>query len=152
MRYWLILFVAGSLFAAEPAGFVHWTGAKLKGYEKELAPKINAQKVATLNLEKWDNHLAMVAHREGDGEAEFHENQADVFVVETGVATLVVGGEVVGGKTTAPGEIRGPSIKGGSKTKLAPGDIVHIPAKVPHQVLVEAVKQFTYFVLKVDTK
>ncbi len=152
MRHWLIVLAAGSLFAAEPSGFVHWTGAKLKGYEKELAPKINAQKVATQTLDKWDNHFAMVAHREGDGEAELHENQVDVFVVETGAATLVVGGEMVGGKTTAPGEIRGPSIKGGSKTKLAPGDIVHIPAKVPHQVLVESGKQFTYFILKVDAK
>ena len=79
----------------------------------------------------------MVAHREGDGEAEVHETMADFFVVESGEATLVVGGQVVGGKTTAPNEIRGPKINGGERRKLAAGDIVHIPVKTPHQLLVE---------------
>jgi uncharacterized RmlC-like cupin family protein len=35
--------------------------------------------------------------------------------------------------------------------KLGVGDVVHIPVKVPHQLLVEPGKQFTYFVVKVDT-
>ena len=75
---------------------------------------------------------------------------ADFFVVESGEATLVVGGQVVGGKTTAPNEIRGPKINGGERRKLAAGDIVHIPVKAPHQLLVENGKQFTYFVIKVQ--
>jgi hypothetical protein len=32
---------------------------------------------------------------------------------------------------------------------MAAGDVVHIPAKVAHQLLVEIGKQFTYFVIKV---
>jgi mannose-6-phosphate isomerase-like protein (cupin superfamily) len=139
------------LMAAEPAGFVVWPGAELKGYGRKLAPKMNAGKVASERLASFGNHLAMIAHREADGEAEVHEGQADVFVVQTGEATLVVGGEVVGGKTTAPGEIRAPSIKGGEQRKLAVGDIVHIPARIPHQLLVPPGKEFTYFVIKVDT-
>jgi hypothetical protein len=63
-----------------------------------------------------------------------------------------VGGKVVDGKTTGPGEIRGPGIDGGSKHAVAAGDIVHIPAKIPHQLTLDAGKQVTYFVLKVDTK
>lgn len=148
----LTMALAAMATAADPPGVVQYTAARLKGFEKELAPKINAQKVATLQLDKWGNHSTMVAHREGDGEAELHENQADIFIVQTGAATLVIGGEVVGGKTTGPGEIRGTSIKGGSNKKLAPGDIVHIPAKLPHQVLVAPGKQFTYLIVKVDEK
>jgi mannose-6-phosphate isomerase-like protein (cupin superfamily) len=91
----------------------------------------------------------MIAHREGDGEAELHEREADFFVVQSGAATLIVGGEMVNGKTTAPNEVRGPSIKGGEKKALAAGDVVHIPPKVPHQLLVPAGKEFTYFVIKV---
>src|SRR6267142_818752 len=67
------------------------------------------------------------------------------------LATLAFGGEVVSPKTTAPNEVRGPSIKGGERKPLAAGDVVHIPAKVPHQLLVPAGKEFTYFVMKVDT-
>jgi quercetin dioxygenase-like cupin family protein len=54
-----------------------------------------------------------------------------------------------GAKTTALGEVRGPSIDGGVRQKLSPGDIVHVPPKTPHQVLLEPGTQMTYFVLKV---
>jgi len=76
----------------------------------------------------------------------------DVFVAETGEATLLVGGEMVGGKQAKPGEWLGDSIKGGMKRRLSPGDIVHIPARMPHQLLIPAGKEFTYFVVKVETK
>ena len=106
----------------------------------------------TERIASYPNHYALMAHREGDGEAELHEKMADLFVVQSGEGTLVVGGTVPGGKTTAPGEIRGPSIQGGEHKKLGPGDVVHIPANVPHQVLVAPGKQFTYFVMKVEAK
>jgi mannose-6-phosphate isomerase-like protein (cupin superfamily) len=139
------------LMAAEPTGVVVWSGSELKGYGKRLAPKMNEGKVASERLATFPNHFAMIAHREGDGEAELHEKQADLFVVESGEATLVFGGEVVSPKTTAPNEVRGPSIKGGERKALAAGDVVHIPAKIPHQLLVPGGKEFTYFVMKVDT-
>ena len=75
----------------------------------------------------------------------------DFFFVQSGTATLVFGGEVPGAKTTAPHELRGAAVKGGQRKTLAPGDVVHIPAGVPHQLLVPAGKEFTYFVIKVDT-
>ena len=146
----LTLVTAVPLLAAEPAGFVVWSGTDLKAYGRKLAPKMNAGKLATDQLASFGNHLTMIAHREGDGEAELHEGQVDFFVVQGGEATLVVGGEVVGGRTTAPGEIRGPSISGGARRALAVGDIVHIPAKTPHQLLLAPGKEFTYFVVKVD--
>jgi mannose-6-phosphate isomerase-like protein (cupin superfamily) len=71
------------------------------------------------------------------------------MVVETGEASLTVGGSVVDGKTTAPNEIRGPSISGGTETKIGSGDIVTIPAKTPHQMKLDPGKQITYFVVKV---
>ena len=147
-----IAVLAGApLFGAEPEGFVVWPAAELRAYGKKLSPKINAGKFAGETLATWGNHLAMIGHREGDGEAEIHEKQADIFFVQIGEATLVVGGAMEGGKTTAPGELRGSSIKGGSRRTLAPGDVVHIPAKVPHHLLIAPGKEFTYFVVKVDT-
>jgi mannose-6-phosphate isomerase-like protein (cupin superfamily) len=143
-----ILAAMAALPAGDPAGFNLFRSAELKGAERRLAPKIDAKKVAAETLAEWGNHRIMVAHREGNGEAEWHEKQADIFVVQTGEATLVYGGKVVDGKSTGPGEIRGPSISGGLEKKLSPGDIVHIPAKTPHQVMVT--KQFTYATIKVD--
>lgn len=137
--------------AADTPGVVIWKASDLKGYAQKLAPKMNANKVATESLARFGNHLSMIAHREGDGEAELHEVQADYFFVQSGAATLVLGGEVVSPKTTATHEVRGPSIKGGAKHAIAAGDVVHIPAKVPHQLLVPAGTEFTYFVIKIDT-
>jgi mannose-6-phosphate isomerase-like protein (cupin superfamily) len=145
----VMLSAAVPLFATAPAGVVVWPAADLKAYGKKLAPKMNERKVATERLATYGNHYTLIAHREGDGEAELHEREADFFVVQSGAATLVVGGEMVNGKTTAPNEVRGPSIKGGERKALAPGDVVHIPPKVPHQLLVGAGTEFTYFVIKV---
>lgn len=154
MRILTAMFAAAIVLAqaraADPAGFVHWKAGELKNFERKLGPKVNAQKVASEQLGNFGNHSFMVAHRQGDGLAEVHEKQADIFVVISGEATLQVGGEVVDGKTTAPNEIRGPSIRGGEKKQLGAGDLVHIPVRVPHQLLVAGGKQFTYGIVKVD--
>jgi quercetin dioxygenase-like cupin family protein len=56
---------------------------------------------------------------------------------------------VVSPHTEKPGEIRGSSIEGGDRHILGTGDIIHIPAGVPHQLLIDKQKPFTYFVVKV---
>jgi mannose-6-phosphate isomerase-like protein (cupin superfamily) len=137
------------VIGSEPDGYKYWSAADLKGLAKTLAPKMNAQKVATERLADFGNHYILGAHREGSGEAEFHETEADVFVVQSGTATLVVGGHLQNGKTTAPGEMRAPSIDGGSRQKLSAGDVAHIPPKTAHQVLLDSGGQFTYFVVKI---
>jgi mannose-6-phosphate isomerase-like protein (cupin superfamily) len=150
----LIIPAAAALLmtAAEPAGFVHWKAGELKGLGAKLATRMDAKKVAVEQLGNFGNHLMMVAHREGNGEAEVHDGKADIFIVQEGEATLVHGGEVVDPKTTAPGETRGPSIRGGEKIRLAPGDMVHIPVRVPHQLLLAPGAKFTYAVVKIDAK
>ncbi|HEV8042336.1 MAG TPA: hypothetical protein VGP62_25900 [Bryobacteraceae bacterium] len=137
------------LIGAEPAGYKYWSAEELKGFSKTLAPKVNAQKFVSQRLTDYGNHYTMVAHREGNGEAELHETESDLFVVTSGTATLTVGGILQNGKTTAPNEIRGPSIEGGTKQKLSAGDIVHIPPKTAHQLVLEPGGEFTYFVMKV---
>ena len=144
-----VLLAGFAVSAGDPPGFYLWKAADLKGFSKSLAPKVNDKKVATQQIANLGNYSFMVAHREGSGEAEYHATQADIFVVQTGAATLVIGGELVDGKTTDPNEMRAPSIKGGTDKKLAAGDIVTIPAKVAHQVKLDAGKEFTYFVVKV---
>jgi len=144
-----LLFAGFARTAGDPPGFHLWKSGELKGFSKSLAPKMNDQKLATQQLTSFGNYLFMVAHREASGEAEYHATQADIFVVQSGEATLVYGGELAGGKTTAPNEMRAPSINGGMEKKLAAGDVVTIPAKTAHQLKVAAGKEFTYFVVKV---
>ncbi|MGD0871719.1 MAG: hypothetical protein ABSB88_19370 [Bryobacteraceae bacterium] len=123
------------LMAADPPGFVIWSRgvppADLKG-------KLD-----------FGNHALSISHRDKNGVVEVHEKLVDVLVVQSGEATLVVGGEVIGSRTTGPGEIQGDSIKGGVSKKVSTGDVIHIPAGVPHQFFLDPGKQITYFVVKV---
>jgi mannose-6-phosphate isomerase-like protein (cupin superfamily) len=70
-------------------------------------------------------------------------------VVVSGSAALLTGGTIVSPRTESPGEIRGTGIEGGVKRAVGAGDIIHIPANTPHQLLVEKGKPFAYFVVKV---
>ena len=80
-----------------------------------------------------------------------HEKQADLIIIQSGQATIIVGGKIINGKTTAPNEIRGTSIEGGEKQSVKAGDVVHVPVKTPHQVLLESGQTLDYIVLKVDS-
>jgi len=126
-----------------------WKASEIQAKGQELAKKLDANKVANETLATVGNRLFMVAHREGSGQAEWHETQADIMFISSGQVTMVYGGTVVDGKTTAPGEIRGTAITGGTEVKLGPGDVLHIPAKTPHQMKLAAGAQVTYFVAKV---
>ncbi|MBS1857020.1 MAG: hypothetical protein JST11_16745 [Acidobacteria bacterium] len=146
----LLLSAAFALPAGDPAGFLLWKSSELKGYAKTLAPKMNAQHVASQVLANPGNYHFQIAHREGSGEGEWHEKAADIFFVQSGEATLVYGGELVNGRQTGAGEMRSASIRGGMEKPLAAGDVVTIPAKMPHQMKLAAGKEITYFVVKVD--
>jgi len=69
--------------------------------------------------------------------------------VQSGSATLVVGGTLLNGETVAPHEKRNGTIQGGVRQKLSAGDVVRIPAKVPHQVLLDGAHEFSYLVIRV---
>jgi mannose-6-phosphate isomerase-like protein (cupin superfamily) len=69
--------------------------------------------------------------------------------VQSGSATLVVGGTLVGAENTEPHEKRNGTIEGGVRQKLSAGDVVRIPPKVPHQLLLDGSPEFTYFVVKI---
>jgi mannose-6-phosphate isomerase-like protein (cupin superfamily) len=95
-----------------------------------------------------DQYKVLAARRDKDGQAEVHARDTDIMHVLEGNATLVTGGQVVNGKTTAPDEQRGDSITGGTERPLSKDDVVIIPNGVPH--LFKDVKPpFLYYVVKV---
>ena len=107
--------------------------------------------LASKILEKYPDHYTMLGFRDKTGQAELHKTFADVYFVLDGDATLVTGGKVINPKDTAPGEVRGDSVEGGTSVKLSKGSIAHIPADIPHQLRIPSGASFTYFIVKVDT-
>ena len=144
----IALLVVPALFAADPEGFAKYKSSEITARAK--AAKLDENKAGLDRAATWGNHGLLIVRREGDGAVEIHETQVDVITVVSGEGTLVVGGTMVDGKTTAPNEIRGKSINGGVRKPMAAGDVFHIPAKIPHQMLVP--KSLIIQVVKVDTK
>jgi mannose-6-phosphate isomerase-like protein (cupin superfamily) len=149
-----LLAIALLMVSAEekmPDGFQQWTGASLKDIELTLKTEADASShhMSVRRLADFPQDTFMLSRRQADGVVEWHENQADVFFVQSGSATLLVGNTMVGGEVTEPHEKRNGTIQGGIKRKLSAGDVVRIPPQVPHQLLLDGSPEFTYFVIKV---
>ena len=86
--------------------------------------------------------------RTAPGEVEFHEHVVDIMHVVQGHATVVTGGQMVNQRLVDPGEVRASAVEGGTSHELAEGDVLVVPAGVPHQ-FVAVSDPFLYFVAKV---
>ena len=107
--------------------------------------------VATAPVPAGPGTTMLAAHRTADGQVEVHLKLNDEFVVQSGHATVLVGGKVEGNRETAPGEWRGGAISGARSYQLGPGDVLWIPAGSPHQVTPKG-GAFRYLAIKFDAK
>jgi glc operon protein GlcG len=87
-------------------------------------------------------------HRAGPGQVEVHDRETDILYIQDGQATLVTGGTMVGGKQTGPGQHRGTDVRGGETRHLQKGDVIVIPAGIPHWFK-EVSPTVNYFTVKV---
>ena len=94
------------------------------------------------------NYMVHTSHRAGAGMAEVHGLDTDIIYVVDGTATIVTGGTVTAPKTTAPNEIRGSAIEGGTEQRLGRGAVLVVPSGVPHWFR-QVDGAFDYFVVKV---
>jgi mannose-6-phosphate isomerase-like protein (cupin superfamily) len=147
VKIWICAVLACGLALAASATVDVYSAAQLQAMGQKLGAK--KQRFDSENLQRYTGHYTMMAYRTATGSSELHQHEADILVIESGDATLVTGGKIVNPHEEKPGEIRGSSIAGGEHRPLAVGDIVHIPANTPHQLLITSGKPFTYFVVKV---
>jgi quercetin dioxygenase-like cupin family protein len=96
------------------------------------------------------NYRILSGSRTGAGVVEQHTNETDIFYVVDGAATFITGGTMIGGKETSPGEWHGTDIQGGDSHSLVQGDVIVIPAGMPHWYK-EVPTAIHYFVVKVKT-
>ncbi len=94
------------------------------------------------------NLSVLMVTRAGRGEVEVHDKETDTFHVLEGSATFVTGGTMVGGRVTGPGQQRGKDMTGGETYHLTKGDVIVIPAGIPHWFK-EVPQSITYYVVKV---
>jgi len=91
----------------------------------------------------------MESVRTANGVGELHNNFDDLMIVEKGSATLITGGSLVDPKPGVNGEVRGTSVAGGESKTIGAGDVVIVPAGVPHQILIPAGSVYESVVAKI---
>jgi len=119
---------------------------------KSVVSHIAETQLPWQTLQHYDDHLIAVSYLRDDGAAELHQSQIEIWTVQSGEATLVVGGAILKPESIGPYEIRGTSISGGSETQLRQGDIVQIRANVPHQLKIAAGKNLIYTTIRMDSR
>ena len=137
------------LRAADPQAPILWSASQLAATEATIKSSVDPAR--HLGLERLLDSATLI-YRDGPSEAEVHQKLADFITVRAGEGEVVVGGTIVDGKSNAPDELRGPSIKGGTRYKVAAGDILYVPANTVHQFFVAPGKNFTVTIVKITPK
>ena len=133
-----VLFVAAATYVSAQSPAVTFVG------HDKVAEAIakGGGLVSASNLTVSGNHRAM------PGQVEVHDTETDILYIMEGQATLVTGGKMVGGRQTGPGQHRGTDVQGGETRHLQKGDVIVIPAGIPHWFK-EVSPTVNYFTVKV---
>jgi hypothetical protein len=144
----LTLLVA-PVFAADHPDFRLWKADELKKRDAALSKKVGPDHSSRETLADFGDHRFRFLYRDADGFPEQHDKIVDVVFVQSGEGTLQLGGTLIDKKGSgANGEFVGTRLDGGSRHPLAAGDVIHIPATVPHAFLVPKGKHITYVLVK----
>jgi len=148
-RLLAVALLAAPAFAADSPRLAVWRAAELTQRGTELAKHVGEDHSSRETLADFGHHRFRQLYRDADGLPEQHDDIVDVVIVQSGESTLVVGGTMIGKRASGGiGEFLGTRPEGGERRQIAAGDIVHIPAKIPHAFLVAPGKHVTYVLVK----
>lgn len=91
----------------------------------------------------------VVVRRKTSSQPEWHARWDDIVVFRAGTGVVVFGDSLVGSTLRAPGERRGGTFTKNFQIVVKPGDVVRIPAAVPHAFVVSGTDALEYLVIKV---
>ena len=96
---------------------------------------------ANILVERVGAYRLALEHRELPQRPASHEQEAEIWAVIEGTATITTGGTIMGAAaptegsaTQAPGNVFGRTITGGTENRMGPGDFILIPENVPHEI------------------
>jgi mannose-6-phosphate isomerase-like protein (cupin superfamily) len=90
-----------------------------------------------------------INRRTAPGTAHADKGWSEVWYVIVGSGVQVTGGTLVNPRPGHAGELRSSEISGGEERRIAPGDMIIVPAGVPHWVRSIDGKEITYFSPKI---
>ena len=149
IRLSAIVLLAAPVFAADHPDFRLWNAGELTRRDAALSKNVGPDHSARETLADFGDHRVRFLYRNADGFPEQHDTIVDLVFVQSGKGVLQLGGTMIDKKATgSPGEYAGSRLDGGSRHPLATGDVIHIPAAVPHAFLVTKGQHLTYVLVK----
>jgi mannose-6-phosphate isomerase-like protein (cupin superfamily) len=115
------------------------TAAEIRGQLTKMTEDRPTQEYTV--VERVGAYRLSIEHRKLPQRPAVHEQEAEIWVVVDGSATITTGGKIVGAATPtagtatqAPGNVFGKVMEGGTRHRVAAGDLLLIPEGVPHQI------------------
>jgi len=129
---------------------VDWPAASISaGFKEMVAQKLETSRILEGGVFNF-NVRRETAAEEGAGT---HGKKSDLYLIRSGEATLTTDGQLVNPKPAGgtEGDVDGSGIRNGKSRVVRTGDVIFIPAGVPHQITaVNGEVQFLLF--RWDTK
>jgi len=129
---------------------VDWPAASISaGFKEMVAQKLETSRILEGGVFNFNVRRESAAE-EGAGT---HGKKSDLYLIRSGEATLTTDGQLVNPKPAGgtEGDVDGSGIRNGKSRVVRTGDVIFIPAGVPHQITaVNGEVQFLLF--RWDTK
>ncbi|MDH3208424.1 MAG: hypothetical protein OEO79_17615 [Gemmatimonadota bacterium] len=142
-----------------PEEYIHWDAQSFAATQADLEERIAEgyrtwgtrfvfERVLDATADR--PHNISIVHREGYTQPEIHELKWDLYVILDGSGTLLVGGERTDWMSDGrPADQQRPGLRGAQSFQVAKGDVVHVPARVWHQVVLDEGQPMTYMLINV---
>jgi len=114
-----------------------------------IVSEMDSDQRTTVRLLEGGSYNVNIRRIRGGETALMHPRTTDVYVVREGSGTLVTGGRIVDDQGRVVNGQRGAGITGGVEEKIGVGDVVFIPAGVPHGI--RETDGITWFNIRFDT-
>jgi mannose-6-phosphate isomerase-like protein (cupin superfamily) len=109
---------------------------------------VNKTQGETVLMSSDEKTFYIFVHRTENSRPEVHARWDDLVIVKAGTGAIEMGDSLVGSEFRAMGERIGGRFHRSYKIVVHPGDIVRIPAVVPHAFIVSGKEPLDYLVIK----
>ncbi|HJN94975.1 MAG TPA: cupin domain-containing protein [Gammaproteobacteria bacterium] len=141
-----------------PSEYIHWDADDYAGFKSDLEQDLADgngiwdTKFVYLNAlpqAEHRSHNVQIIHRSGYTQPEIHADKWDIYVILDGSGTARIGGERVDFIEGGPHEGQSPRLQGAQEYQVVVGDMLHVPARVWHQMVTEPDTSITYALINV---
>lgn len=142
-----------------PEEYLLWDAAAIAAERAQLAERIESGRGIFGTGFAYDNvlggaphrpHYMSIVHRVGYTQPEIHARKWDMYFMLEGSGTMLIGGERTGwiddGRPTSG---QHPMLTGAREFPVTAGDIIHVPARVWHQLELAAGESMTYAIVNI---